>query len=239
MPVMRLGFAIRLEPFLQAAIGSDLIGREPGALLRQFALQFLIQAEQLRGAGRIAEQLPQLLHVDGRAHADIDRPAIGEEKGIFRRVRGAGHQPFVHRFFPDVVEIELRAAFQNRIRPLQVFAVEREGILIPQVRTQPSRPARGRAPGGLLARRSETPGIRDDMRDPAARVVIRLRRFAPRLHQRRDELVQRFLQLRQIADERRPVVHLHIDVEVPVSVPRRLDFLGPDALQIRRQAPRA
>ena len=41
----------------------------------------------------------------------------------------------------------------------------------------------------------------------------------------------------EIADLCGPVIHLHVDVEMPVAVPRGLDFFGPDALQVRRQPP--
>ena len=37
----------------------------------------------------------------------------------------------------------------------------------------------------------------------------------------------------------RPVVHLHVDVEVVVAVPRRLDALGPEALQVGGHVARA
>ena len=116
-----------------------------------------------------------------------------------------------------------------------MLAVEGERVLIPQMRAQPRRSAGG-SPYGAFPRSGEAPGIGDDMRHPTARVVILLGRLAPRLYQRGDELVQRLLQFRQVANQGGPVVHLHIDVQVPVAVPWRLDFLGPDALQIRRQA---
>ena len=70
--------------------------------------------------------------------------------------------------------------------------------------------------------------------------IVRLlgRGFRTRLLQRGNELEQRFMQLRKITDLGRPVVHLYIDVEMPVTVPRCLHTLGPDALQVRRQAAR-
>ena len=142
------------------------------------------------------------------------------------------------RFLDQVVEVELGGVFQDRIGPAQELAVEREGVVLPQVLAEPGRAADGGAPGGGFAGRGEAPGIGDHVRHPAARIVVGLGRLAARLDQRRDELVQRLVKFGQIADLGGPVVHLHVDVEVPIAVPRRLDFLGPDALQVGRQAAR-
>ena len=165
----------------------------------------------------------------------------GRREAVLRRVGRAGDEPFVFRLLDQVVEVEQRRLLQDRIGPAQELAVEREGVVLPEMLAEPGRAADGRAPGRGLAGRGEAPRVGDDVRHPAARVVVGLRGLAARLDQRGDELVQRLVQLGEVADLGRPVVHLHVDVEVPVAVPRRLDFLGPDALQVGRQSagPRA
>src|SRR5664279_1650254 len=103
-------------------------------------------------------------------------------------------------FLPNVIEVEERAFLENRIRPGEEFAVAGVSVLRPEVLAQPGRTARRCAPGGVLAGCGEAPRVGDHVRDPAARVVIGLRGFAARRYERADELVQRLLQFREIAD---------------------------------------
>ena len=49
-----------------------------------------------------------------------------------------------------------------------------------------------------------------------------------------DELEQRFVHLREVADLRGPVVHLKIDIRGEFRIPRRKELVVPDALKIRR-----
>ena len=232
----RLRLGIGFEPFLQAAVGADLVRREPGALFGQFAAQVGVHAEDLGGARGVAEQLAEQLHVDGRAEADVGHLAVGQAEAVLRRVRRAGDQPAVFRFLDQVVEVEQRRLFQDRVGPAQELAVAREGVMLPEMLAQPGRAADGRAPARVFARRGESPRVGDDVRHPAARIVVGLRGLAARLDQRGDELVQRLMEFGEVADLGGPVVHLHVDVEMPVAVPRSLDFLGPDALQVGGQA---
>ena len=78
MPVVRLGFGIRLQPFLQAAIRADLIRRKAGTLFFQLGLKLGIDPEDFSGLSSVPEQLAQLLHVDGRAHAHMGFDSIRE-----------------------------------------------------------------------------------------------------------------------------------------------------------------
>ena len=55
--MMRLGLGIRLQPFLETAIGTDLIWREPGAFFSQFLPQFFVHTQNFRSAHRISEEL--------------------------------------------------------------------------------------------------------------------------------------------------------------------------------------
>ena len=160
----------------------------------------------------------------------------GSRKRFSGELDGPVTSHLLFRLLDQVVEVEERRLLQDRIGPAQELAVEREGVVLPEVLAEPRRAADGRAPGRIFAGRGEAPGVGDDVRHPAARVVVGLRGLAARLDQRGDELVQRLVQLGEVADLGRPVVHLDVDVEMPVAVPRRLDFLGPDALQVGRQS---
>ena len=79
-----LRFGVGLEPFLQPAIGTDLIRREPGTFVLQLSPEFLIHAEQLRRAVGVAEQLAQQLYVDCRSHADLRVPAVRQAERVLR-----------------------------------------------------------------------------------------------------------------------------------------------------------
>ena len=236
MPVGRLRLGIRLQPLLQTAVGSDLVRREAGALRQQFAAQRRIHTEHFRGARGVAEQLAQQLHIDGRAEAEMRHLAIGQLEAVLRGIRRTRDEPVVLGFLDEIVEVEERCFFQDRIGPREELAVEREGVLLPEMRAEPGRAAGRGAPRGGLAGRGEAPRVGDDVRDPAARVVVGLGRLAARLDQRGDELVERFLQFGEIAHLRGPVIHLHVDVEMPVAIPRCLDVLGPEALKVRGQS---
>ena len=59
------------------------------------------------------------------------------------------------------------------------------------------------------------------------------------LAQRLDVVEQRAMRLREIGHFRRPVVHLQVDVEVIVAVPRGAHTVVPQPLQIRGQSARA
>ena len=74
--VGRLRLRIGFEPFLQAAVGADLVRRKAGALLGQFPAQVGVHAEDFGGAGGVAEQFAEQLHVDGRAEADVRDLAV-------------------------------------------------------------------------------------------------------------------------------------------------------------------
>ena len=60
-------------------------------------------------------------------------------------------------------------------------------------------------------------------------------RLATRRHQSFSKVDQGQVQFREVADLAGPVVHLHVDIEVVVAVPRGLDGVGPQPLQVGRQ----
>ena len=89
-----------------------------------------------------------------------------------------------------------------------------------------------------IARRGEAPDVGDVVRHESARAVVHARRLAAGLAQRIEKVEQRLVQLGEVGHLRRPVVHLQVDVEVIVRVPRRAHAVVPHALQVGRQIAR-
>ena len=136
----RFALLVGLEPFLQHPIRRDLVRREPSTLGLQLALQFSIHAKNLRRTHSVAKEFAQLLHVDCWAEANTRaRLSIGLIKTILRRSGRTGHEPLVFRFFIQVEEIEFHTTAHNRVNLRQIVLIQGEGILLPQVLTEPCR----------------------------------------------------------------------------------------------------
>ena len=82
---------------------------------------------------------------------------------------------------------------------------------------------RGRCCGGRRSRGSRSGRVRSRRRD--AEPV--------------EQVEERLVTLRQVRDLGRPVVHLRVDVDRELAVPRRDVAVVPDPLQVRRQRPGA
>ncbi|OQC05012.1 MAG: hypothetical protein BWX80_02239 [Candidatus Hydrogenedentes bacterium ADurb.Bin101] len=77
------------------------------------------------------------------------------------------------------------------------------------------------------------------MHGPAPGAVMHCGRLPAGFAQGIDKLQEGFVAFMQVGDLRRPVVHLVIDVMVIVGIPRRLDMVAPDALQVGGQRARS
>ena len=100
---------------------------------------------------------------------------------------------------------------------------------------QPSCRSIGCTPRRMFARRSKLPDISQNMRYPSFGIIIRLRRTFATCHLLLGPLNQRKMQFRQIGYLCRPMIHLQINIQVIIAIPRRMDRITPQALQIRRQ----
>src|SRR5512133_2177400 len=98
---------------------------------------------------------------------------------IFRRIGRSYHQPLMRRFLDQQVGVETRGAFENWIGPLKKLPVAGEEVVVVEMLAQPGRAAVVAAPRSPFTRRGESPWIGDDMRHPAAGVVILMRSFSP------------------------------------------------------------
>ncbi len=90
--------------------------------------------------------------------------------------------------------------------------------------------------GGPIDNTGKAPNIGVEKKRPTfiyARYF--LRGNSARYHKAHDKIKQRLSQLRQIGGFRQPVIHLQINVDVVVGIPRRGDGVIPHTLQIRGQ----
>ena len=119
--------------------------------------------------------------------------------------------------------------------------IARELVVLPQVRRQPVCRYRVVVPRHVLAHegRGETEGVAADAGHPSAGVEILTRRHRAGFAHRENELRERFGTLGQTRRERRPVVHLEVDVVVVVHAPRAVDVVVPHPLQIRGKVARS
>ena len=159
-----------------------------------------------------------------------------EEEGVFRGVRRRGDEVAGLRVRDEHVEVELGRALHDRIGAFEKGTVAGEEEVVPEMLAEPGGAGHGGAPRGGFARGGEAPWVRQQEGNPAACVVVGFGGLLARSNERLDQGEERFVQLGEVGDLGRPVVHLHVDVGVPVAIPCGLDLVGPDALQIRGQA---
>ena len=157
---------------------------------------------------------------------------------VLRRVHRAADQLAGLRVGHEEIEIELGGFTHDGPGPLQVLRVAAEGIVFPEMLAQPSAGRREQAPARMLAGRGEAEDVADRVHGPAVGAVVHPRRSAAAGSKRVDQIKQRLVALRQIADLGRPVIHLHVDVRMIVAVPGHLEAVRPKPLQVRRQAAR-
>ncbi len=153
---------------------------------------------------------------------------------VLGRQRRRGDEPVVRRLLDERVEEELRRAFQQRVDALQIAAIAGVLIAIPERQRQPGAARRPHAILRSVDRSGGAPQIGVVMRHPAAGAVHLARRPRTGHRQIRHHRRQRVHRLGQVGRERRPVVHLGVDVDGVLAAPRRRHALVPEALQVRR-----
>ena len=163
--------------------------------------------------------------------------AVGQAIAILGRDRRAADQPAA-RILDEIVEEELRRLFHHRIGAREKRAIRVEQVVLPQMLREPRGAGRPQSGARQIAGRGEAPDVGDVMRDEAARAVVHARGLAAWLAQRIEKVEQRLVQLGEVGHLRRPVVHLQVDVEVIVGVPRRAHAVVPQALQVGGQIAR-
>ncbi len=244
MAVALLLLAPVLEPLLQVALLPDLHRGQPAAGRQGRVPQLPVDTQHLGRLGVGAEQVVEDLHVDGRARADAgpgaeargDLVEVGLVAGPVGEVLGRGggvrDQPAVPGVLDEEVEEELDRSLEDRIDLLQVLLVSGEEVVLPQVGGEPGPAGGERPPGRAVHGRGDPPEVGVLVVHPPPRAVVlsgHVRALVGQLsHQSRQGLGE----LAQVADLRRPVVHLGVDVRRVLRVPRGVHVLVPDALEV-------
>ena len=158
---------------------------------------------------------------------------------MFGRHGGSGDQParsLLHLarggIRLQVVYEEVGRTFHHIVVIGQELLVARVEIMLPDVGGKPS-PARWEhAPGSAIDRAGNAPEVGVVMGHPSPAAIHVSCGLGPRLAQIANHAEQRLLRLGQVSDERRPVVHLGVDVDGVLRVPRGVHLVVPHALQI-------
>ena len=130
MTVVRLGFAIFLQPFEDAAIGADLGGREPRSFGRQFFSKILINPEEFGGLDAGVKEVSHLLLKHGGSRADGSLGAVGHEELVFGRVCGGDDEPLVGGLRDQDVGIKAGGTPHDGVGPLEKLPVAREQVMV-------------------------------------------------------------------------------------------------------------
>ena len=141
---------------------------------------------------------------------------------IFRRERRAGDEPVMRGFLDERVEEELRGTFHGRIDFCQIFFVDGEEIMFPQILAEPRAAHRPHAGVRPVNRCGRAPQIRVVMDDPAVCVVVDFGRAGAGVRQIHDHRRQRLDAFGKIGHFGGPVIHLRVDVDGVLAAPRRI-----------------
>ena len=110
--------------------------------------------------------------------------------------------------------------------------------MIPEMQREPRAAHRPHAGSRLVDRHRVTPEIGVVVNDEATRAVQGAGDAAAVLLGAIDQVEERLVQFGEVADLRRPVVHLDVDVDGVLALPRRRQRVVPDSLKVRRHRSR-
>ncbi|MNC26098.1 hypothetical protein D3C75_742160 [compost metagenome] len=230
LPVMR--------PFLKLVVAAGLQRQEPRSGLLYFCPESGIAAKHGLRFQAVGEQLPDERNIHGRSCADRSRP-LRRAEFMLRRGGWRGNQPSL----PVVLQPtkgEARRFLHNGIsEAAKIVFIPAEGVMLPQMLGQPDAAHRPECPGRIAfpvmaGRGRMPPDVGIVMSRPAAGPVVYGSSPRAVLREPADQRQQRLMAFSQVADLRRPVVHLGIDVKGIIAAPRRPGGGIPDALQVGR-----
>ena len=218
-------------PLHVLAAKADLGQRE--LCLRRFDLLKLCTrfAKDFARLDNLLEQLPD------------DGLVTGGAKRIGAVLRGIGriaHQLAVALVLPEVIHPEQRRLEHGVVIFLEELLVHRKSVVLPDILAHPCR-SRREVESVRLAGRRIAPDAVLMVDDPAAhilavlRAVVVLCRLITAGHQAVDIVDDRQMAFGEVRLLGKPVVHLQVDIGVVVRGPGRIEPLGPDALQVRRE----
>ena len=237
--VSDLYFLVILCPLLNLPVFADFQRRQFLQQGFQFCGKLSVPSQQLAAFDDVPEQHRQNFRIHKRSAAQAALGTAFGFIGIFRRHRRAGHQ-FALVVFREIVHEEQGSLPHCLVVLVEEFQVLCELVVLEDMQAEPCRthrPDRRRHPQILRSR--ITPDVCVVVADKAAAAVHCLCGFPSVCPHAFDQVEQRQMTFRQIADFRRPVVHLNIDVNGIAAAPRRPHVLIPDTLQVHRLCPRA
>ena len=167
-------------------------------------------------------------------HRRPDRQRRAERVRVLGRQRRRGDEPAVRRLLDERIEEELRRTLEQWVEALQVAAIAGVFVAIPQRQRQPRAAGGPHTPLRSVDRSGRAPEIGVVMRHPTAGAVHLARRSRAGDREIRHHRRQWIHRLGQVGRERRPVVHLGVDVDGVLAAPRRRHALVPEALQVCR-----
>ena len=220
MTVMRIRFPVWLRPFQDTAVFSDGGRHQARPALRQRIGKGRIHAQDARSFNDVGKEFPHDLVVHGRSGADIDLAPFVIEIRVLRRSGRRRHKIPGPGILHQHVHEKERSLLEYRVNLLQIGLVLRVLVMLVQMRAEPGAGGIGRTPGRMLARSGELPDIAQDVRDPAPGAIEDLRRVPAALDLVPGPFDQGEMELAEIAGLGRPEVHLEIDIEMIVAVPR-------------------
>jgi len=236
--VAHVGLGVVLLPLEEPAVVAGPRRRHPGLHRGDLLPEGGVLAQDLRRAQECPEQLVEDLAVHGRRHADRRRRAVLEAVRQLGRQRRPREQAALV-VLVQVVHEEGRALREQRVGPAaEELLVAAEAVVLPQMECEP-RGAHGPHEGavGLADHRRVGEAVQVVVRHEAAAPVQSLRRRPAVGGHAVDEVEERLVALRKVADLGRPVVHLRVDVDGVLALPGRDEALVPDPLEIGRQRP--
>ena len=131
-----------------------------------------------------------------------------------------------------VVDEEVGSALHHRIIVGEELLVAGEDIVLPEMCGEPGATRREHTPAGAVDGSGNAPEVGVVVGYPSVAAIHLLCGEGSGLAEVANHREQRLLRLGKISHERRPVVHLGIDVDGVLRVPRRVHLVVPNTLQV-------
>ena len=230
MPVLILRIITILEPLLQLPVASCLHRRNELEVVRYLLSEDCIGVEDLRGLQGSRKRVTRYLVIhrarSGHGCVLAYGTVLGtdgrrdDKRGSLRiGVRGIVHQ-------------EPGSPFDNRVPLTQEVFVQREEIMLPQMRGQPCPAIRIHPPVGPVNRTRNPPYVGVVMSHEATTPIHHLCRAVTRDAEIADQREKRWQGGREIGHLCWPIIHLRVDVDCIFAVPWRIKLLVPNALKV-------
>ena len=196
----------------------------------------MVLAEDFGGGEGLREHVEDNLVVHRRTCRDGGLLTYGT---MLRRDGGCGDEPACGLFDVavsgiglQIVEQEVGSTLHDGVIVCQELFVTRVEIMLPEVGGEPGAARGEHAPGGAVHGSGDAPEVGIVVGHPTLAAIHLLSRLRTRLTQVADHREEGLLCLCEIAYQRRPVVHLGIDVDGVFRVPWGIHLVVPHTLEV-------